>query len=562
MCGISAMFLESSLDFRAQQQLIGEFLQTTRKIKHRGPDRTRIIEESHYNFVLAFERLAIMDLSRHGDQPFICTKTSTTGDHFTTYAMCNGEMYNHQELVHEHDLHPQSHSDCEIIPLLYEKYGLSGLDEILTSFNSEHAFMILEINHREKSYKLIVSEDRFGIRPLFTGRDSHSFYISSELQGIPHSVAVVERFPPRYYLIIDYENGQFTGFNYHQYYSLSTISPSNTDMADCMRNIASSLEQAVETRLQTHRPLGCLLSGGVDSSLVSALAAKILKGKNLKLNTFSIGMEGSTDEKFAKMVAAFIGSEHRHITVDEQDFINAVPDIVRTIGSFDRTTVRASTGQYLISKWISENTDIKVLLCGDGSDEVCGSYKYFHKAPSDQDFHAECLRLLENIHLFDGLRADRCISHFGLEARFPFLDHRFVRAYLSSVSSLRRPYQGMEKFLLRESFKEAKILPEEVLFRSKTAFSDGVSSRKRSWHEIIQNKIDQLISDQEFQECRTHYTHIPPLTKESLYYRQLFEETFGKNATTAATIPEEWLPKWCGDVIDPSARVLTDLCKD
>jgi len=562
MCGISGMFLESSLDFKTQQRLIGEFLQTTRKIKHRGPDRTRIIEESHYNFVLAFERLAIMDLSRHGDQPFITPKTSSDGKHHTTYVMCNGEIYNHHELVKEHNLKPQSHSDCEVIPLLYDKYGLAGLDQILTAFNSEHAFMILDINHSEKSYKLIISEDRFGIRPLFTGRDAHSFYISSEMQGIPQGVALVERFPPRYYLIIDYEKGNFTGFNYHQYYNLSKIVPSNTDMADCMNKIALTLEQAVETRLQTDRPLGCLLSGGVDSSLVSALAAKILARKGKKLNTFSIGMEGGTDEKFAKIVAAFIGSEHRHIKVDEEDFVKALPDIVRTIGSFDRTTVRASTGQYLISKWIAENTDIKVLLCGDGSDEVCGSYKYFHKAPSDQEFHAECVRLLDNIHLFDGLRADRCISQFGLEARFPFLDSRFVEAYLTSAADIRRPFQGMEKFLLRESFRVAKILPEEVLFRSKTAFSDGVSSHKRSWHEIIQNNVEQLISDQEFEEKRTQFTHIPPLTKESLYYRQIFVETFGSNPTTAATIPEEWLPKWCGNVIDPSARVLTDLCKD
>lgn len=267
-------------------------------------------------------------------------------------------------------------------------------------------------------------------------------------------------------------------------------------------------------------------------------------------------MPGGTDEKYAKMVAEFIKSNHTHIEVKEQDFLDAIPKIVETIGSYDITTVRASTGQYLASKWIAENTHIKVLLIGDVSDELAGSYKYFHNAPSPEAFHNECVRLLEDIHLFDVLRADRCIARFGIEARLPFADHRFMDFYLGCDSKLRMPRDRMEKWLLREAFKDTKILPEEVRLRSKEAFSDGVSSTKRSWYTIIRENVEKMFTDEQLLIAKDKYKHLPPHTKEALYYRTLFCKHFGENESVARTIPYFWLPKWSGNITDPSARIL------
>lgn len=338
-----------------------------------------------------------------------------------------------------------------------------------------------------------------------------------------------------------------------------------TDLDFCLKKIAEIFEEAVIMRLDADRPFGCLLSGGLDSSLIAAVAARHLHKKGTKLKTFSIGMPGGEDEKYAKMVAAHINSEHKHFEISEKDFINALPDIVRATGSYDITTVRASTGQFLISKHISSDPStksIKVLLCGDGSDEYMQGYIYFHKAPSPSEGHLECIRLMENIHLFDGLRADRCISHWGIEARFPFLDHLLVDFILKTDPNLRVPIKGIEKWLLRKSFSvlSDKLLPDLVLWRQKCAFSDGVSSRKKSWFEIIKEMAQEKYTDEEFENSKLKYTHLTPLTKESLFYREKFCEYYGNNETVAKTIPFFWLPKWCGDIKEPSARIL-EMCK-
>jgi asparagine synthase (glutamine-hydrolysing) len=290
---------------------------------------------------------------------------------------------------------------------------------------------------------------------------------------------------------------------------------------------------------------------------VAAVAAPIhLKKFGRRLRTFSIGLEGSSDEAYAKMVAKYIDSEHVHIKSTVEEFLSVLPEIIKTIETIDITSIRASTPQFLISRWIYRNTDIKVVFVGDGADEVENGYLYVHKAPNLEALLADNLRLLRDIHLFDGLRADRCIAGNGLEARFPYLNHEFVEAYLSVAMELRKPIDGLEKWLMRESFRESKVLPEEVLFRRKCAFSDAVSSQDMSWYQVIKNHVDKLYTDEELLQKQKLYAYLPPRTKEALFDREQFEKHYGPQA--ALVTPYFWMPKWVGDdVTDPSARTLS-----
>lgn len=555
MCGICGTLVRHPKYFNVLRK---EFCESACSIQHRGPDRsTSIVLSNPINAMIDFERLAIMDTSTIGDQPF---KYET--DSNTVYTICNGEIYNFHEIIEAEGFCPVSGSDCEVIPLLYQKYGLDGMHKILNMFNSEHAFAILDINRQTGDYKLILTSDRFGIRPIFVGWDEMGFYFGSELQSMPnHPNIYVERFKPRHFGVVEFKDGVLQDMVYHEYYSVRPSKIEHYDLEFCKSEIKRRLEEAVISRLESDRPYGSLLSGGLDSSLVSAIAARHLKKNGQVLRTFSIGMPGGTDEVYAKMVAEHIGSIHTHIEKSEQEFLDAIPDVVKAIGSLDITTIRASTGQYLVSKWVAENTDIKVLALGDLSDEGFCSYLYGSQYRTYDDFHNECIRLLEDVHMYDGLRADRCVSHFGIEARFPFSDHRLFDFVLRCDIKLRVAQDGMEKWLLRESFVGTDLLPEKVLWRSKTALSDGVSCTERSWYVVIQEYVETFITDQELADAQTQYSHLTPHSKESLYYRRLFCEYFGTNESVAKTIPYFWLPKWCGDIKEPSARILP-MCKD
>lgn len=547
MCGICGVLIEDTLP--EKDKVYDRFYSAMRKISHRGPDKSITINlKNPINVILDFERLSILDLSTNGDQPFTNEYNSRA-----VYVICNGEIYNYKEIIKKYNLHPLSTSDCEVIPLLYDFSDYDFIEDIrmmCNMFNSEHAFAILDIDMETGDYKLILSSDRFGIRPLFTAQDNTGFYFASELDGLACTPnAHIERFRPRHFAIITKERGILSNLKYYPYYVLQPEKILYTNVEECKLNIRKLLEEAVITRLQSDQPVGCLLSGGLDSSLVAAIAARELKKSGKVLKTFSIGMPDGTDEKYALMVSKYIGSEHKHIMLTEDDFFNAIPDVVRAIGSYDITTVRASTGQYLISKWISSNTDIKVLLTGDGSDENQGSYKYFLKAPNPEAFHEECIRLLEDIHLYDGLRADRSISRFGMEARFPFLDYKFVEYILRIDPLLRMAKNGVEKWLLRVSFG-TDLLPQEILDRSKEAFSDGVSPKEKSLYIMFQERISKLDIEEQ------KYEHLPPTSKEALYLRKIFCDHYGSNESLAKTIPYYWLPKWSGNITEPSARVL------
>lgn len=514
-------------------------------VQPRGPDKSVFYEISKYNILIGFHRLSIMDVSSNGDQPFIFENNERI-----IYLICNGEIYNFKDLIKKYDIIQSSNSDCETLIHLYSKFDFK-LD-FISELIGEYSFCICDINKSTNEVKVYAARDETGVRPLFIGSSENHILLSSILSGFPKSLFFdeIKQFKPANYADIS-----FNEIKYNCYWDIDNIEIKLDDLDDIKKKIRDTLFESVRCRLMSDRKVGFLLSGGLDSSLVTAIAKKILDEtkEEFEFHTFSIGMHGSTDEKYAKLVSKHIGSIHHHIQLDDDIWINSLNDVIKTIESYDVTTIRASTGQYLISKWIKENTDIKVLLIGDGSDELCSGYLYFHRCLSSLESHYENIFLLKQIAYFDVLRADRGISQNGLEGRVPFLDKRFIELYLSIDPKLRVPIKGVEKWLLRESFNEANLLPSEVLFRRKEAFSDGVSSNSKSWFSVIQQMINDKISDSYFEENRYKYEFNSPISKEALYFREQFENIFGKHDKI---IPRYWLPKWCGDVTDPSARVL------
>jgi asparagine synthase (glutamine-hydrolysing) len=554
MCGIWAYILKNkNLDMNKYlENLYSHYIKTSM----RGPDRSSFdILSQPNNIAIGFHRLSIMDPTTNGDQPF---KIESNGK--TVWCICNGEIYNYMNLAEKYNIELTSESDCEIIPRLYIK---QGIDILTRELEGEYAFMIFDLDMKTGNGDIYICRDRFGIRPLFYSIDEDSFNFSSELKSIVNKNNV-KVFRPREYMRLQKISDEWKIYNSKVYYNLLAnslrkdfLTEENYGLEEIKKRVRETFVNSVRSRLLADRPLGCLLSGGLDSSLVASIAARFLEEQGKTLQTFSIGLEGSTDEYYAKLVAKHIGSEHTHIQFEQKDFIDAIRDVIYATETYDITTVRASTGQYLVSKWISENTDIKVLLIGDGSDELTAGYMYFHKAPSSQDVHEENVRLLQDIHYYDVLRADRGIADNGLEARVPFLDHHFVDLYLSIDPKLRDPSTyKLEKWLLRESFNVDNYLPSEVLWRKKEAFSDGVSSVKKSWYQIIQEYANNLYSDNYLETEKERLEFNSPPSKESLYFRKIWEEYFGTNIETSKVIPYFWLPKWCGDIKEPSARVL------
>ena len=311
------------------------------------------------------------------------------------------------------------------------------------------------------------------------------------------------------------------------------------------------LQEAVKKRMMSERPIGCLLSGGLDSSLITALVSKYYKEAPLK--TFSIGLEGSEDLKYARKVADYLGTEHHELVVSEKDMLNFIETDIVQIESYDTTTVRASVPMLMLCKYIREKTDVIVIYSGEGSDEASGSYLYFHNAPSPAEFQNECVRLIEDLNRFDVLRCDKSTAGAGLEARVPFLDKAFLEHYMSVPAEMKVPKDGMEKWFLRKAFEDEKMLPSEVLWRTKDGMSDGCSSKTKPWYSIIQDYVDTVISDEEFEASKSKYKHNPPKIKESLYYRKIFDKHYPGQAHLT---PYYWLPKWSGDVSDPSGRIV------
>jgi asparagine synthase (glutamine-hydrolysing) len=520
-------------------QLLEKTLET---LKARGPERTKILDLSGGLF-LGFQRLAINGLNPEGDQPFRIPQQGLTW-------MCNGEIYNWKELAEEHDLDNSSGSDCEILGQLYLKFA-EDLETFFRLLDGVFGFLLVD----EKRQRILFGRDPYGVRPLYYADQGGGFCVASERKAIVSFLTNPQPVKPGSYQVWNYARG-LQKVEEHVWHTIPWLKQAFS-YDDSMKIVRQSLETAVKKRMLMERPVAALLSGGLDSSLIAALVQRELKeaGKP-PLKTFSIGMEGSTDLKYAKIVADHIGSDHTQIVLTPDEFFAAIPQVIYDIESFDTTSVRASVGNWLVSKYIAENTNCKVVFNGDGSDEVFGSYLYFFKAPNNTEYEREVRRLLSDIHMYDVQRSDRSISRHGLEPRTPFLDKQFVATALAIPTDYRRPVQGSqpEKAILRIAFMESGLLPSEVLWRQKEAFSDGVSSTEKSWYQMIQERVAPLVAaGWQTQAKKIH--HLPPQTPEQYYYRKIYHQHFGQEGAEACT-PYFWMPRWSAGATDPSARTL------
>ena len=531
MCGIWGLHTSKTL------VETNKYYEAFMKLKHRGP------EFSSFNFInnnllLGFHRLAIIDTSPKGNQPF--TLVSKNGSYI--YAICNGEIYNYKQLIDTYQLPVTSNSDCEVIIHLYDKVGINKMTTLL---DGEFVYLLVEIS-LDGDIILYAGRDAIGVRPLFYAQDRLSIGLSSEAKGLINIYTDIKVFPPGHYLKYQHNNLQLTNFYSYNYNEINNIN----DVGDQIRN---KLIKAVGKRLITDRPFGCLLSGGLDSSLVCAIAKLLLPNTNFPV--FTISFPGGTDLPYAQLLAQHLNLDHYVINIDPKEALKEIDETIYAIESYDITTIRASTMQRIIGKWIQENTKVRVVLVGENSDELFQGYRYFVKQPSCQEGHSDSIRLVKDIHMFDGLRTDRTMAYHGLEVRLPFTDTNLVDYVFSLPSELVMPFNGIEKYLLRQSCQN--LLPDSILYRTKEALSDGVSTTENSWYNIIQRHIDSLVTDEEYLTNKDQFKHNTPYTKESYYYRKKFVEYFGNGENVAKLIPYFWLPRWCENATDPSARTLS-----
>jgi len=548
MCGIWAIF-----GYHGDTM---ELFPSFQKIRGRGPDCYRIENINHYkNCCLGFHRLAIVG-DKDGMQPVRVKQFPHL------WCLTNGEIYNSLLVGKEFGFDYQTTCDIECILHLYNKFGMVGACQQL-----EGVFATLLMDTISK--KVFICRDTYGVRPAFYLQSAGGLLgVSSEVKGL---IAVQQNLgdsnfkvmpvPPGSVMEFDLQDDGTCQLNnitrFHDIGSVpryrSTVMPD--PQQDTMANVRNLLEAAVNKRLQSERRIGCLLSGGLDSSLVTGLLCQQLKqaGVTYPLQTFSIGMADSVDVLAARRVAAHLGTEHHEVNFSPEEGIAAVDEVIRTIESYDVTTIRASVGMYLVSKFVNENTDTTIIFSGEGADELCQGYIYFHKQPSAESGDEESRRLLQDLHYYDVLRCDRTISFWGLEARVPFLDHRLGNYFLSLPREERCPRENVEKYLLRKSFSGTGLIPEDIIWRPKEAFSDGVSSRAKSWYEILQESIDSQVSDDMLNAAAEKYPVNTPYSKESYYYRQVFSQHYPDHDHL---IPYLWMPKWTPGANDPSARTL------
>jgi len=524
MCGILGYIGEKLSKERFQDALS--------KLNNRGPDMSKTIKLG--NGFIGFARLAIMELTEKGMQPFYLNNN---------LAVCNGAIYGFRgtkENLIKKGYKFDSDSDCEIILPLYQEMG----EKMFETLDAEFALIIYD----GKTQTFVVARDPVGIRPLFYVQNEKEIAFASEAKALVGIMdGEIKPFPAGHY----YKDGKFICYN--------NISHANQFINDSQekiyKNIHDKLVDGIVKRLDSDAPVGFLLSGGLDSSLVCAVASKYSK-KPIK--TFAIGMvDDAIDLKYAKQVADFIGSDHTEIYMTKDDVLNCLDELIYKLETWDITTIRASVGMYLLCKAIKENTNIRVLLTGEISDELFG-YKYTDFAPSANEFQKESEKRIREIFQYDVLRADRCIASNSLEARVPFGDLKFVK-YVMSINPEKKLIKnyGKGKFLLRKSFEQDGILPESILWREKAAFSDAVG---HSMVDYIKEFAEQKYTDDEFNERKNLYSyHCPPFTKESLLYREIFEKHYPK---MAKMISDYWMPNksWKGldTVADPSARVLSN----
>ena len=498
------------------------------KTVSRGPDMSRIVDTG--SGLLGFHRLAIMGLDESGMQPF-----ESDG----SFVVCNGELYGFRKTKKELEAKGYcfaSDSDCELLLPLYREYGV----EMFKKLDAEFALILYD----GKTGKYIAARDPIGIRPLFYGySDTGAIVFASEAKNLVGLCKRVIPFPPGHY----YKDGKFVCYD-----DITKVDQvCDDDLETVCKNIHKKLVAGVHKRLVADAKVGFLLSGGLDSSLVCAIAARESK---TPIRTFAIGMrEDAIDLKYAREVADYIGSDHTEVIMTREQVLDSLDFVIKMLGTFDITTIRASMGMYLLCKWIHENTDIRVLLTGEISDELFG-YKYTDFAPSAEEFQKESEKRIRELHMYDVLRADRCISVNSLEARVPFGDLDFVRYVLAIDPAKKMNVYGKGKYLLRHAF-EGDYLPHDILYREKAAFSDAVG---HSMVDHLKAFAEDCYTDEQFEARRTRFAHAQPFTKESLLYREIFEKYYPGQSEM---IVDFWMPNkaWEGcDVNDPSARVLSN----
>lgn len=521
MCSIMGYIGDASLDI---------YLKDFKNTISRGPDMTRIINLPHGGF-LGFHRLAIMGLNEEGMQPFEMSNRKV---------VCNGELYGFRPLKEElisKGYTFKSESDCEIILPLYNEYGT----DMFKMLDAEFAMIIYD----GTTNSFIAARDPIGIRPLYYGYNKNNEIVfASEPKNLIDICDNILPFPPGHY----YTDGKF-----YRYYDPTKVDEViNDPLEDVCKNIHDKLIKAVEKRLDSDSPIGFLLSGGLDSSLVCGISTKLL---NKPLKTFAIGMDtDAIDLKYAKKVAEYIGSDHTEVIFTKKDIFDALEHVIYSLGTYDITTIRASIGMYLVCKYIHENTDLRVILTGEISDELFG-YKYTDFAPNAKEFQAEAKKRIDEIHMYDVLRADRCIAVNSLEARVPFGDLDFVNYVMSINPEMKMNKYNMGKYLLRHAFEKDNLIPYEILMRDKAAFSDAVG---HSMVDYLKEYANNLYTDEEFVIKSSLYSYSKPFTKESLLYREIFEKYYHGQAKM---VKDFWMPNksWEGcNVNDPSARVLSN----
>jgi len=509
MCGI---FLHFSKDGIIRKELMKILLDQYSSIDHRGPDKHTL--SFFGNCLAGFHRLAINDLSANGDQPF-----EMNGE----FLMCNGEIYNYEQLQASEQFILKSKSDCEILLHMFKKYGI---DEALNRIDGVFAIVYVTPD------SIYMIRDRIGVKPLFYTLSRHSITIASEPIALDKLDGTIHEILPSTYIAYSKDFDHIDQFTYSSLPS-EIIESTESQIHDALTN-------AVYKRLCSDRPIGCLLSGGLDSSLVASILAKKLPRGSLK--TFSVGFPDSTDLVYAKKVAEYLGTDHHELVIQYHDALEYIPTVIKKLGSYDTTTIRASTPMFMLCDWINTNFKEKVIFSGEGSDELFCGYLYSHNAPTEKDLEEDSKRLVKQLYKYDVLRADRCTAGNSLEFREPFLDQALVNIALRLPGYQKKPlkYKDLvyEKHILRKAFEG--YLPEEVLWRRKAAFSDAVSSSEKPWYRWIQ----EYTENKEVIDFGG--------TRESNYYKTVFASIYKKYTPS---IPL-WLPRWSNTGDEPSATVL------
>ena len=518
MCGIVCAF-----DLKQpSQQLRPQVLEMSRKVRHRGPDWNGIYSDE--KAILAHERLAIVDPAS-GRQPLL----SEDGNQVLA---ANGEIYNHRELrkPFEGRYAFRTQSDCEVILPLYLEKGPGFLDEL----NGIFAFALYD----RESGAYLIARDHMGIIPLYIGWDRYgTFYVASELKALEGVCSRIELFPPGHYLSSKEEG--FQRWYTRDWMSYEAVKENPTSIED----LRKALEDSVHRQLMSDVPYGVLLSGGLDSSVTSAIA-RVYAQKRVesddtdeawwpRLHSFSVGLEGSPDLAAARKVADHIGTVHHEITFTIQEGLDAIRDVIYHLETYDITTIRASTPMYLMARVI-KSMGIKMVLSGEGADELFGGYLYFHKAPSPKDFHEETVRKLDKLHMYDCLRANKSLAAWGIEGRVPFLDKEFMDVAMRlNPSDKMITSERMEKWVVRKAFED--YLPESVAWRQKEQFSDGVGY---DWIDTLKDLVEKEVSDEALETAEYRFPLQTPTTKEEYYYRRIFETHFPSDAA-ALSVPQE-----------------------